>query len=170
MPLAGYVLILAGVMGAAGLALVRVGWGKDRHGTGENYLFLVPGWIFTVLGFVGMLVWGLIWGFNYLGTYQEVQRMEAFYNDTQMAYKYTIDRTEAVVIDVEGTRRGSITDFSYQEQGAAVSDRIREFRAKVDWYNSTLYVYRGMKEVPAIGDTFHEVPADLMPIRLEYSK
>jgi hypothetical protein len=81
-------------------------------------------------------------------------------------YEYTIEKTERVVIDASGTRSGSFTDFSYQQQGQVVGERIKEFRNKVEIYNQQLYRLRGRNRMPVFGSMYYDVPEDLKPIKI----
>jgi len=105
--------------------------------------------------------------FGNLDTAGKVSKMNAFYHETLSAYEYAVNRTEQVVIDVSGTRANSITDFSYDEQGKAVSERLKELRDLVAWYNETLRYLRVTNEWPILGDFYYDVPVDLKPIILK---
>ena len=159
--LLGFIALVLG-----GIVFLKMGHGTDRKGTGENWCFLGSGAAMLVVGLFGALIWGISWGSSYLGSYNDFQRMRAFQNETMSAHEYAIDKTESVVIDVSGTRTGAFTDFSYQEQGKAVSERVREFRDKVSWFNETYYSYQGKNRIPVIGNMYYDVPEDLHPIRL----
>lgn len=119
-----------------------------------------------VIGLVAMLVFGIMWGSTYYSSYNRIQSLAAFQNETMSAYEYTIDRTESVVIDTSQTRGGSFTDFSYQQQGMAVSERIKEFRDMVHGYNREVYKLRGNNRLPVIGAMYYNVPDDLKPIKI----
>ncbi len=161
-------LILIGLIALVpiGIVFLNKGQGTDRAGTGEKLSLLIPGVVMLIVGIIATLVWGISWGSTYVGSYNTIQRMRAFQNETMNAYEYAIDKTENVVIDVSGTRTGAFTDFSYQEQGKAVSERVKELRDEVTWFNSTYYSYQGKNRIPVIGDMYYDVPEDLHPIRL----
>lgn len=112
---------------------------------------------------------GILWLFIMVGsitTYSDVKDMVAFYDTTMEAYVWAIEETGNVTIDPAMTRGRSITDFSYLEQGKEVSDRIRDLRDKVTWYNETLISLRKDNTVPILGGMTYDVPDRLKPIKL----
>lgn len=127
----------------------------------------IIGWILTVASAFCLFVWLLLSLMVYVNSFDMARELEAFYHDTRSAYEYTISATEEVVIDPSQTRGNAITDFSYQEQGQAVSERIREFRNKLVWYNEELRKLQGRNEWFILGAVFEDAPEDLKPIRLE---
>jgi len=149
-----------------GSVFLKIGQGTNRYGSGEKLFLLIPGTVLIIVGVLAALIWGMAWGFSYLGSYDTIQEMRAFQNETMSAYEYSIVKTENVVIDISGTRQGAFTDFSYQEQGKAVSERVKELRDQVTWFNSTYYSYQGKNRIPIIGNMYYDVPEDLHPIRL----
>ena len=114
----------------------------------------------------GLCIWLFMILLIYLNSFSTARELEAFYHDTQSAYEYTISATEEVVIDPSQTRGDAITDFSYQEQGQAVSERIREFRNKIAWYNEALRKFQGRNEWPILGAVYEDAPDELRPIVL----
>ena len=154
-------------MVAVGIVLWVKGWGSNEHGSGEDYAFLIPGCLMTIVGLIATLTFGIMWGSVYLGSYNSIQRLSAFQNETMSFYVYTINRTEWVVIDISGTREGALTDFSYQQQGQFVSERIKELRNKVELYNEELYGLRAKNRIPLFGAMYYDVPDNLKPISAE---
>ncbi len=147
------------------LAVMLVGialWVRCKDYTVPN---ITGGWLIS-LGGVGLCIWLFTILLVYLGSFSTARELEAFYHDTQSAYEYTISATEDVVIDPSETRGDAITDFSYQEQGQAVSERIREFRNKIAWYNEALRKLQGRNEWPILGAIYEDAPDDLRPIVL----
>ena len=120
----------------------------------------------SLIGFIAMLAFGIVWGVTYMTSYNDIQRLSAFQNETMSAYKHAIDRTESVVIDASRTRGDSFTDFSYQQQGQSVSERVKELRDTVAQYNRDLYALEGKNKIPIIGAMYRDVPEDLKPIKL----
>ena len=127
----------------------------------------IAGWISFAAGALGLFCWIFISIMVYINSFDMARELEAFYHDTQSAYEYTISATEEVIIDPSQTRGDAITDFSYQEQGQAVSERIREFRNKIVWYNEELRKLQGRNEWFILGAVFEDAPEELKPIRLE---
>jgi len=156
------ILLGLGAMGVAGLFL----WFVVSNVDDDDPLSWIGG-IMTFVGFIAMFIFGIVWGIVYYGSYNDIQQLYAFQNETRSIYDYTVDRTESVVIDAGRTRGGSITDFSYQQQGQSVSERIKELRNRAELHNSKLYELRGKNKVPIIGEMYADVPEDLKPIKLE---
>lgn len=126
----------------------------------------VIGVILIAAGALGLFVWLFMSALIYFNSFARARELEAFYHDTRSAYEYTISATEEVVIDPSRTRGDAITDFSYQEQGLAVSERIREFRNKIMWYNEELRKLQGRNEWFILGALYEDAPEDLKPIRI----
>lgn len=120
----------------------------------------------AIAGGLGLFIWAFVVLLVYTGSFSTARELEAFYHDTQSAYEYTISATEKVVIDPSETRGDAITDFSYQEQGQAVSERIKEFRNKVAWYNKALRKLQGRNEWFILGAVYEDVPEGLKPVRI----
>lgn len=161
-------VIIAGclLIAAAGFCLWMSGVGRCGRRTEENWMRIGPGVILLFVFVIVALVFGITWGTTYLDSYNRVQGLSAFQNETMSAYQYTVDRTESVVIDASKTRDSSFTDFSYQQQGQAVSARIVEMRNEIAAYNRQLYDLRGKNRLPVIGAMYKDVPEDLKPIKL----
>lgn len=158
--------LLAIVLGSCGIFVLGLyAWQcVSARSSGDAFSWLSAS--VMLVGFIAMFVFGIIWGSTYLDSYNQVQRLNAFQNETMSAYEYTINRTESVTIDLSQTRGYSVTDFSYQQQGAAVSDRIKEFRDKISEYNQALYSLRGKNRLSVFGAMYYDAPDDLKPIRL----
>ena len=156
-------LLLVGLTAAAiaGIPLLRHG---NRRGIDYQTAF---GWAMAVVGTICALTLAIMWLSMFFSSYVTIQNMGAFYSDTRSAYEYTIEKTQSVVVDISGTRADSITDFSYQEQGKTVSERIREFRDQVEWYNKTLRYLQAMNRLPVLGGMYADVPPELQPIQLQ---
>ena len=163
--------VLLGIMfGSLFLTVVGVSLWIRGVGTGtkdENLELLVPGVLLFLIFGLATVVFGIAWGTTYLNSYNKIQQLSAFQNETMSAYQYAIDRTENVEIDAGRTRDGSFTDFSYQQQGQAVSERTKELRNMVAWYNREFYKLQGRNRIPVIGAMYRDVPEDLRPIKLE---
>jgi hypothetical protein len=110
---------------------------------------------------------GIVWLATYTGSATALAEMESFQDATMLAYEYTIDRTESVVIDATATREGAFTDFAYQEQGVATSERIKELRNTISSYNTQLYQYRLKNTWHVIDGMYKDIPEYLKPIILE---
>ena len=150
------VILLAVLLGGIALAV------GSRSDTAPS----VIGIVLAVSGALGLFTWLFMSILVYVESFDTARELEAFYHDTQSAYEYTISATEEVVIDPSQTRGDAITDFSYQEQGQAVSERIREFRNKIVWYNEELRKLRGHNEWFILGAVFEDAPEELKPIRI----
>ncbi|KKL13321.1 hypothetical protein LCGC14_2526930 [marine sediment metagenome] len=155
-----------------GLAIWAESWTKDRKKKEGYYNFNtitstpisntvgITGVALAIIAVVVVVAWSIVSLINILHTYNTVQEMEAFRDGTMSAYEYTIDETQNVVIDPAGTRDGAWTDFSYQEQGLAVSERIKELRDKVEWYNAKLEKYRSWNNLWAFEGMIADIPDD----------
>ena len=153
-------------LAVAGIVIWKVGTGRDAHGTGEKIEIMILGIVMFVVFAIATLGFGIAWGSTYITSYNDIQQLRAFQNETMSAYQYAIDRTENVVIDASRTRDGSITDFSYQQQGQSVSERASELRNMVAWHNREYYRLLGKNRIPIIGAMYKDVPEDLKPIKL----
>ncbi len=129
----------------------------------------VIGIFMIIIGALGMFMWVLTSALIYFNSFNTARELEAFYHDTRSAYEYTISATEDVVIDPSRTRGDAITDLAYQEQGQAVSERIREFRNRILWYNEELRKLQGRNGWFILGAFYEDAPEDLKPIRIGVS-
>jgi len=159
-------IIGASIIAAACLSLI-LGAGTDEKGTDEKPALLVLGTLMIVVGTIFSLVWGIMWGSTYLSSTIRVAELQAFQNTTYDSYIETILKTEAVVIDDTRTRGGSVTDFSYQQQGQAVSERMLELRNLVHEYNRELATLNRKNALPVIGSFYAPVPDSLQPITIQ---
>ncbi len=155
------VILITAILAAAllvGIALAA----RCRVETAPN----VIGWLLAIAGALSLFAWLTLSIVLSVKSFEMARELEAFYYDTQSAYEYTISATEEVVIDPSKTRGDAITDFSYQEQGLAVSERIREFRNKIAWYNEELRKLQGRNGWFILGAVFEDVSEGLLPITL----
>lgn len=127
---------------AVGLYLWISGLG-DYHGKEERLGRVYSGLPLGLLGLVLMFVVGISWPTIFYSSLGENARLEAFYDATLSAYEYAITETEDV--EIKGSEAG-LVDVAYMEQGKAQSERVRELRDWVAWYNKTLTYRRAFKE------------------------
>lgn len=161
----GTAVILALAVVVLGLGVSLIVCGMIKRDYGKRGGFLAPGWTLVVMGGVVTLAWGSTWLYLSTSTYGTVQRMKAFYYDTQSAYVWAVEETQAVTIDSGQTRDKALTDLAYQEQGKSAATRIVEFRDEVAWYNRQLRWLASVHGLPLIGPMFYS-PGDLSPIHL----
>lgn len=161
-------LLAVGFLIAAVVSRQRSQDKADRYYSYNSFtpLQLLLTWSFIVFGvvFAVFSLWAAAGNASSAGT---VSRMEAFYHDTLSTYEYTIDRTEGVVIVARDSLDGTLTDFTYEEQGKAVSQRIAELRDQIEQYNYDLRYLRRVNGWALFGDLWYDVPDDLKPIKLE---
>lgn len=105
----------------------------------------------------------VIWPSTYFSSVGTIARMEAFYHDTLDAYEYTVTATGN--IEITNAEVGLI-DIAYQEQGLATSERLRELRDRVEWFNASLRRYERFNSTFIAGAFLANVPDDLAPIRI----
>ena len=146
---------LAVVLGGAALCVLA-----------KEDLIAIPAGVFAGAGVFFAIVWGIMWGATYYDTTVKVAEMQTFQDETVPTYLYTIQRTEDVIIDADGTRDGAWTDLAYQQQGMAVSDRIVELRDLIHEYNRRLAALTRKNAMPVFGSMYADVPDTLHPIRL----
>ncbi len=109
----------------------------------------------------------IAWPSLYFGSVSEIASMEAFYRNTLDAYEYTVAATGD--IDITNAEVGLI-DIAYQEQGVATSERLRELRDRVEWFNAKLRHYERFNSF-AIADPFlADLPDGLAPITLSVNE
>lgn len=151
----------------AGLTLVLVVAGAGclsaNVRTGKHDLYGVPSSIAAGVAVVLIFFTVFIWLVVYVDSYSEIGSMEAFYHDTLDAYEYTVEATGE--IEIVGATAGLI-DIAYQGQGNVTSERLRELRNKVSWYNRQYWFYQRYNDT-FFGDPFlADLPDDLRPIHL----
>jgi hypothetical protein len=119
--------------------------------------------------FMGAVFGGLLiaivalWPTLYFNSIAEVARMEAFYHDTLSAYEYTVTATG----DIEITNaEAGLIDIAYQEQGAATSERLRELRDRIEWYNAKLRYFERFNSLYIADPFLADLPDDLAPIKI----
>ena len=158
----GTLLILIVLIAVVVGAIIVISHADNNMYNSEVVVFPVA--ILACVVFVITVVWGIAWVATSVDSRANIQRMEAFREATIHAYEYTIDETENVVIAIDDF---SLTDFTYQQQGLAVSERIKELRNQVLWYNSTLAQYRGWNDNFFLSGMYADVPDDWTYIILE---
>lgn len=126
-----------------GVVIWNKGTGSDSVGTGENWTLISIGSLLTIVGVICALVFVISWPAQFYNSLDQNTRLEAFYDATLSAYEYAITETESV--EIKGSSAGLI-DVAYLEQGKAQSERVRELRDSVTWYNKTLQYRRAFKD------------------------
>jgi hypothetical protein len=91
--------------------------------------------------------------------------MEAFYGDTLSAYNYAIEETRTLHLSMP---QPGLVDIAYSEQAKAVSERIKELRERVEWYNGELRGNKFWNTLPILGDMWADT--DLPPLHLTLPK
>jgi len=144
-------LILAGIAG------MIVGMRSDEAVIGAPSFLL--GFVAACLLTAVIAIWPTV----YFGSVGVIARMEAFYYDTLDSYEYTVTATGQ--IEITNAEPG-LLDIAYQQQGVATSERLRELRDRIDWYNAKLRHYQRFNSF-AIADPFlADTPVGLAPITL----
>ena len=125
------------------------------------------GVMFGLTAFVALIFFllplSITWSILYMGSKGEIASLQAFYEDTISSYEYSITATGQV--DIVNAEVGLI-DVAYLEQGKTQSERIREFRDKIDWYNGKLRHYEVFNGMWVADPFLADVPEELKPIRL----
>ena len=99
--------------------------------------------------------------------------MKAFVSATKSAYEYTITSTQEVEIKAISLAEPSaseilnVGELAYLKLGSQASERIKEFRAKVEWYNKTLERYRQYNFFWFTQGFIANIPENMMPIILK---
>lgn len=107
-----------------------------------------------------------VWPKVYFGSVNEIARTEAFYHDTLSAYEYTVEATGN--IEIKNAESGLI-DIAYQEQGVATSERLKELRDRVEWFNARLRHYERFNGFFIADPFLADMPDGLVPITLNIS-
>jgi hypothetical protein len=89
--------------------------------------------------------------------------MEAFYHDTLSAYEHTVTATGNIEIT---NAESGLVDIAYQEQGVATSERLRELRDRIEWFNARLWHYERFNTFFIADGFLADLPGDLAPIRI----
>lgn len=110
-----------------------------------------------------LLVVLIIWPVSYFGGIGEIASMRAFYHNTLGAYEYTVSATQEVQINAS---QAGMIDVAYMEQGKAVSERIKELRDKVEWFNDRLERYKTYNSNWFFANAVADTPPDLKPITI----
>lgn len=127
----------------------------------------IPSMIVMVVSCIMLFVISIVWPVRYFTSVDEIASMEAFYHNTLDAYEYTVIATGEVNITNAET---GLLDIAYKDQGVATSERLRELRDKVEWYNARFRHYERFNTF-FIADSFlADLPDDLIPIRLSISE
>ena len=138
-------LLILGSIAVFGVGVViwNKGIGRDSVGTGENWILIGTGLLLTAVGLICAFIFVISWPAQFYHSLDQNTRLEAFYDATLSAYEYAITETESV--EIKGSSAGLI-DVAYLEQGKAQSERVRELRDSVTWYNKTLQYRRAFKD------------------------
>jgi hypothetical protein len=112
----------------------------------------------------------IIWFISYYVSIGDVADMRSFVDSTKSAYEHAIISTQEVEIKAVSSIESSAYqildagDLAYLKLGSQAGERIKELRAKVEWYNRTLERYKRYKSFWISQGFIIRVPADLMPI------
>ena len=101
--------------------------------------------------------------------YCQVSKLQAFHRQVKPAYEYAFDQTKGMDISAP-QNPGQLVDAARVEQLKVASERLKELRDKVDWYNTTLYSLRRAKQHWFLRMYVADVPDDLQPIMLGEKK
>lgn len=112
----------------------------------------------------------VVWSISYYSSIGDISDMKAFINATKSAYEYTIVSTQEVEIKAVSSTEPStyeilsIGELAYLKLGSQASERIKEFRAKVEWYNAKLERYKRFNDFWFTQGFIANVSPDLMLI------
>ena len=115
----------------------------------------------------------IVWPITYSVSVGTVSDMEAFANATKSAYEYTITSTQEVEIKAVSSAEPSTYEIldtgglAYLKLGSQASERIRELRVKVEWYNAMLERYKRFNAFWFTQGFITNVPEDMVPIILK---
>jgi len=122
-----------------------------------------PGIMSMLLGATLFLVMFGLWIGIFMSSRGEVASLVAFHDATLDSYTYTVEATGAVVIE---QAEAGLIDIAYSGQGQSASERLRELRDKVDWYNGTLERLRTYNRMGFVDPFLTDPPERLEPIIL----
>lgn len=146
-------LIMVG--GAAALVYGLCGPCREEWG--------IPGVLSMVLGIILFFTMFGIWTGVYMSSRGEVASLVAFHDSTLDSYVYTVSATGEVVIEQAEV---GLIDIAYEAQGQVASERLRELRDKVDWYNGVLQRLRAYNNMGFVDPFLADPPERLQPIVL----
>ena len=114
-----------------------------------------------IVAMVGIASLAVVYPATYFNSMDTVSEMEAFQGHTMSVYEYTILETKG--IEISAAEVGLI-DVAYLEQGKTTSQRIKELRDKVEWYNQNLRQLERQNAHWLLDDFTYNVPEHLTPI------
>lgn len=153
-------IILIAVLTAVCVLSIKGGIFADEHNRLEIGIASLTGGVTAVVMLIVAIV---VWPAVYFDSVGEVTKMEAFYHDTLESYEYTITATG----DIEITNaQAGVVDVAYNQQGVATSERLKELRDKVEWFNARLRHYERFNSMFVADAFLADMPDDLVPITL----
>lgn len=130
---------------------------------GNNLGIGIPAFAGGFVAFIALIVVAITWPCVYFTSVGGVTKMEAFYYDTLAAYEYTV--AETGTIEITNAEAG-LVDVAYDQQGVATSERLRELRDKIEWFNARLRHYGRLNSMFIADPFLADLPSGLAPITL----
>lgn len=145
---------------------------QDSDRAGEVFEIVGSSLFFATLVLVG------VWITTYTKSISTVAKMDAFYKATKSAYEYSVTATKEIEIkalkDMKENKPSPPSmqmfdsgEFAYFKLALVASEQIREFRNKIEWYNSTLESYNRWNKFWFTKGFLVDAPSYLKPIILK---
>jgi hypothetical protein len=151
-------LLVLVVLIVTGIILLK----NDSRDIGTMGVFGIISLFIATGHFLGTLV-GL------LCSYTKISDLEAFQMATKSAYEHVAEETKNMQISAP-QQPGHIVDAARLEQLKVASERLRELRDKVAWYNEHVVWLQKCKKSWFFRMYQAEIPDTLQPIILSSSK
>lgn len=123
---------------------------------------------FLIIIFCMGIIVGII---TYFESMSGVAKLEAFYNETCIAYKYTVEKSENITINaIKDVKLGEILNtgnLTYFELAKSVNVNLRELRDAVKEYNNRLYIYKTYNNNWFTDSFICDIPEYLKPIKIK---
>lgn len=96
-------------------------------------------------------------------SFDERSELEAFYFDTASTYQNVASLTNEITIPAA---EAGLFDIAHNNQASTTSERLRELRDKVEWYNKQLQKSRNCNDNFFLSGFCVEISDELKPIRI----
>lgn len=144
-----------------GISLIIIGQKtKDRYALLGGWG--IPGLILTIIFGICVLTWPV----DYFSSYKRIADLEAFCESNRQNYSVVVEQTKQAIIKLEQETMLQIS-VENLKQSTNWSERIKELRDKIVWYNRELKRLRRFNENWWLFLLFANPPEELKPIVLE---
>jgi len=158
-----FIFISLAILCLIGTALYLVSGKKQRY-RGEENVIKDTGVTMFWISFVVLIIFSTIWISTYPGAVGTLGELRAFKDGVYETYASAVVLTKNATIQLNMDK--AMFSAENAQQSSVVSERIKELRDKVAWYNETIAKYQANNKVWFLDPFYPEVPEDLTPIKL----